>query len=106
VTIPSGTKFGRYELRSKIGEGGMDDAGTLTRMPVDSGAVRHPLEDGQEADWSPDRTKLAVARWVKGRDRLEYHVGILYETAGYISHPRISPKGDRLWALNNCRSHL
>ena len=34
-------------------------------------------------------------RWVNGRNRLEYPIGkVLYETAGYISHPRISPKGD------------
>ena len=53
------------------------------------------IEDVQEADWSPDGTKLAVVRWVNGRSRLEYPIGkVLYETAGYISHPRISPKGD------------
>jgi Tol biopolymer transport system component len=69
--------------------------GTLARMPVDGGAARDMLEDVQEADWSPDGTQLAVVRWVNGRNRLEYPVGkVLYETAGYISHPRISPKGD------------
>ncbi len=69
--------------------------GTLARMPVDSGAARDLLEDVQEADWSPDGTKLAVVRWVNGRTRLEYPIGkVLYETAGYLSHPRISPKGD------------
>jgi eukaryotic-like serine/threonine-protein kinase len=69
--------------------------GTLARMPVDGGAPRDILEDVQEADWSPDGTKLAVVRWVQGRNRLEYPVGtVLYETAGYLSHPRISPKGD------------
>jgi serine/threonine protein kinase len=69
--------------------------GTLARMPVDGGAPRDILEDVQEADWSPDGTKLAVVRWVNGRNRLEYPVGtVLYETAGYLSHPRISPKGD------------
>jgi serine/threonine protein kinase/Tol biopolymer transport system component len=69
--------------------------GTLARMPVDGGAPRDILEDVQEADWSPDGTKLAVVRWVNGQNQLEYPVGkVLYETAGYISHPRISPKGD------------
>jgi serine/threonine protein kinase/sugar lactone lactonase YvrE len=69
--------------------------GTLARMPVDGGAARDILEDVQEADWSPDGTKLAVVRWVNGRNQLEYPIGkVLYETAGYISHPRVSPRGD------------
>jgi Tol biopolymer transport system component len=39
---------------------------------------------------------LAVVRNVAGRDRLEYPIGkVLYETSGgWISYPRISPKGD------------
>ena len=64
-------------------------------MPVDGGAVRDLLEDVQEADWSPDGAKLALVRWVNGRNQLEYPIGkVLYETAGYISHPRISQRGD------------
>ena len=69
--------------------------GTLARMSIEGGAARELLEDVQEADWSPDGTKLAVVRWVNGRNRLEYPVGtVLYETVGYLSHPRISPRGD------------
>ena len=69
--------------------------GTLARMPVDGGAARDILEDVQEADWSPDGTKLAVVRWVNGRNQLEYPIGkVLYETAGYISDLRVSPRGD------------
>ncbi len=71
--------------------------GTLARLPVDGSAARDLLEDVQEADWSPDGTKLAVVRWVNGRNRLEYPIGkVLYETVGYLSHPRISPQGDRV----------
>jgi eukaryotic-like serine/threonine-protein kinase len=71
--------------------------GTLARMSIEGGAARDIIEDVQEADWSPDGTKLAVVRWVNGRSRLEYPTGtMLYETAGYISHARISPKGDRV----------
>jgi len=71
--------------------------GTLARMPVGGGAARDLVEDVQEADWSPDGAQLAVVRLVNGRDRLEYPIGkVLYETAGYISHPRFSPKGDRI----------
>jgi Tol biopolymer transport system component len=71
--------------------------GTLARMPVDGGAARDLLEDVQEADWSPDGTKLAVVRWVNGQNQLEYPVGqVLYKSAGHLTHPRISPKGDRV----------
>ncbi|MGH9874292.1 MAG: protein kinase domain-containing protein [Pyrinomonadaceae bacterium] len=82
-------------LRNRQYLGWFISRGTLARMPVDSSAARDILEDVQEANWSPDGTKLAVVRWVNGRNRLEYPIGkVLYETAGYISHPRISPKGD------------
>ena len=82
-------------LRNRQYLGWYISRGTLARMPIDGGAARDILEDVQEADWSPDGTKLAVVRWVNGRNQLEYPVGkVLYETAGYISHPRVSPKGD------------
>ena len=36
-------------------------------------------------------------RDVDGRNRLEFPVGkVLYETGGWIGHPRVSPKGDRI----------
>jgi eukaryotic-like serine/threonine-protein kinase len=71
--------------------------GTLARVPMIGGTPREVLEDVQEADWSPDGKDLAVVRYVDGRNRLEYPIGkVLYETAGYISYPRISPKGDRV----------
>lgn len=71
--------------------------GTLARVPILGGTPREILEDVQEADWSPDGKELAVVRSVGGKNRLEYPIGkVLYETDGYISHPRISPKGDRI----------
>jgi Tol biopolymer transport system component len=55
------------------------------------------VEDVLEADWSPDGSSLAVTRYVDGRTRLEYPVGkMIYETAGYISYPRISPNGEQI----------
>ena len=70
-------------------------SGTLARMPLVGGAPRQILEYVQWADWSPDGNGLAVVRDVGGRHRLEYPIGkVLYETGGWISHPRISPKGD------------
>jgi eukaryotic-like serine/threonine-protein kinase len=69
--------------------------GTLARMPLGGGAPREILEDIQWADWSPDGSQLAIVRDFNGRNRLEYPPGkVLYETGGWISHPRISRKGD------------
>ena len=69
--------------------------GTLARAPLAGGAPREVLDEVQWADWSPDGTNLAVVRDVGGRNRLEYPIGkVLYETGGWISHPRVSPKGD------------
>ena len=77
-------------------------SGTLARMPLVGGAPREVLENVQWADWSPDGTQLAVVRDVAGRNRLEYPVGkVLYETGGWISHPRISRHGDMIAFLDH-----
>jgi len=72
------------------------NVGTLARAPLAGGAPRPVLEDVEWADWSPDGSNLAVVRSVGGRDRIEYPIGkVLYETSGgWISYPRVSPKGD------------
>ena len=68
--------------------------GTLSRAPLAAGAPRAVLEDVQSADWSPDGASLAVIRNVGGRTRLEFPIGkSLYETGGWVSHPRVSPDG-------------
>ena len=74
------------------------NVGTLARAPLAGGAPRPVLEDVEWADWSPDGNSLAVVRNVAGRDRIEYPIGkVLYETSGgWISYPRVSPKGDRI----------
>jgi len=75
--------------------------GTLARMPA-GGAPREILEDVMEADWSPDGSQLAVVRLVGGRTRLEFPVGkVLHETDGWVSHARVSPKGDRVAFLDH-----
>jgi len=72
------------------------NVGTLARAPLAGGAPRPVLEDVEWADWAPDGNSLAVVRNVGGRDRLEFPIGkVLYETTGgWISYPRVSPKGD------------
>ena len=71
-------------------------SGMLAQMGVSGGgAPREILDDVRSADWGPDSSSLAVAREVQGKTRLEYPIGTsLYETDGWISHPRVSPKGD------------
>lgn len=69
--------------------------GTLARASLAGGAPRALLEGVVAADWSPDGTDLLVVRNADGRARLEFPAGrILAESSGWISHPRISPKGD------------
>jgi len=69
--------------------------GTLARAPLAGGAPREVLENVQWADWSPDGSSFLVVRDFGGMNRLEYPIGKpLYQTGGWIGHPRISPKGD------------
>jgi serine/threonine protein kinase/Tol biopolymer transport system component len=71
--------------------------GTLARAPLVGGAPREVLEQVQWADWSADGSSLAVVRDLGGRNRLEFPIGKpLYETGGWIGHPRVSPKGDQI----------
>jgi serine/threonine protein kinase len=76
--------------------------GTLARAPLAGGAPRDVLERVQWADWGPDGSTLAVVRDFGGKNRLEYPIGKpLYETGGWIGHPRVSPKGDLIAFLDH-----
>jgi len=71
--------------------------GTLARLPLGGEAPREILENVRDADWSTDSSSLAVIREAGGQDRLEYPIGtVLYQSTGYLSDVRISPKGDRV----------
>jgi eukaryotic-like serine/threonine-protein kinase len=73
---------------------GFESLGMLARAPQAGGAPREIVNDVEYADWSADGSTLAVVRRVAGKERLEYPLGkMIYETAGWISHPRISPDG-------------
>ncbi|HEY3204268.1 MAG TPA: protein kinase [Thermoanaerobaculia bacterium] len=78
-------------------------SGTLAQIGVGGGgAPREILEDIQWADWAPDGRSLAIVRDVQLRNRLEYPAGrVLFETAGWISHPRVSPDGDLVAFLDH-----
>ncbi len=69
--------------------------GTLARAPLAGGAPRDVMEQVQWADWGPDGNSLAVVRDFGGKNQLEYPIGKpLYQTGGWVGHPRVSPKGD------------
>jgi eukaryotic-like serine/threonine-protein kinase len=76
--------------------------GTLGQVPLSGGSPRQLAENIDWADWSSDGTALAAVRNGNGKQRLEFPLGhVLYETAGWISHPRISPKGDQVAFLDH-----
>jgi len=88
----SGT--GELAVDSNFELGGFEPSGMLGRAPSGGGAPREIAKDVAYADWSPDGTALAIVRPMAGKNRLEYPLGkVLYETAGWVSHPRISHDG-------------
>jgi len=73
---------------------GFENTGMLARAPQGGGAPRDIADGVEYADWAPDGENLAVVRRVGGTERLEYPLGkVLYETAGWVSHARLSPDG-------------
>ncbi len=81
---------------------GYASTGTLSQAPLSGSSSRELLEDVGDAGWSPDGANIAVARAPQWRYRLEYPVGkTLYETTGWVSHPRVSPKGDAVAFLDH-----
>ena len=73
------------------------NVGTLAQVSIGADAPRDLLDNVEAADWAPDGNALAAVHVVNGQSRIEYPIGkVLYETAGWISHLRFSPKGDRL----------
>src|SRR6266851_5028678 len=73
---------------------GFENTGMLARAPQGGGAPRDIADGVEYADWAPNGENLAVVRRVGGTERLEYPLGkVLYETAGWVSHPRVSPDG-------------
>jgi len=81
----------------RISDNSFTHIGTLAQLSIGADAPRDLLDKVEQADWAPDGNSLAVVHLVESKSRLEYPIGkVLYETAGWISHVRFSPKGDRL----------
>lgn len=73
------------------------DIKLLAKIPVGGGTPR-PIREGiRDASWSADGKDFAVINRVDEKYRLEYPPGnVLFESASYISRPRLSPAGDRV----------
>jgi len=70
-------------------------SGTLGRVPLAGGAPRQVAEDVAWADWTPDGSDLAVARFTERGLNLQFPVGkVIYQPQGWVSHVRFSPRGD------------
>jgi Tol biopolymer transport system component/predicted Ser/Thr protein kinase len=76
--------------------------GTMARAPLTGGSPRDMAEHIQEAQWASDGVTMLAVRDVGGKARIEYPLDkVLYETSGYISHARLSPRGDRIAFLDH-----
>jgi DNA-binding winged helix-turn-helix (wHTH) protein/Tol biopolymer transport system component len=76
--------------------------GTLGQVPLTGGSPRQIAERVDWADWAPDGKSIAIVRDTGGTQHLEFPLGhLLYETTGWISHPRVSPGGDMVAFLDH-----
>jgi Tol biopolymer transport system component len=76
--------------------------GTLGQVHLSGGAPRALVDNICDGDISPDGTQFAVVRCTGKQQALEYPIGkVLYRTAGWISHPRISPDGNTIAFLDH-----
>ncbi len=84
--------------------GSVNRPGILALMSLTGSTPRKLLENVQDADWSPDGSKLVVTHYVGDQCALEFPPGkILYETTGraWLSHPRVSPSGNQIAFLEH-----
>jgi eukaryotic-like serine/threonine-protein kinase len=69
----------------------------LVRVPMNGGAPL-PLDRGiWSADWAPDSSRMAVIRYTRRPETIEYPRGkTLYEASGWLSDVRVSPSGNEV----------
>ena len=85
---------GELAVASNFKAEGFESSGMLGRAPMGGSAPRQIVDNVEYADWSADGDTLAIVRRVGGKSRLEYPLGkVIYETAGWLSDPRISRDG-------------
>jgi eukaryotic-like serine/threonine-protein kinase len=77
-------------------------SGTLARAPLAGGTPREVARGVQFADWSPAGDEFVLVRDYDGKCRLELPPGhARYETAGWLSHPRVAPDGSTVAVLDH-----
>jgi WD40 repeat protein len=87
----------KSDLALLVGPFGKDGSGTLAQNALTGGQTRPMLDDVYAAEWSPDRSSMAVARKVNEKWRVEYPVGqVLWEGDWPPYGLRISPDGERV----------
>ncbi len=78
--------------------------GTLAQVPIAGGSPREMVKDVLVADWSPDGQSIAVVSFFGDSYRLEYPLEkVLYQSKGWITDVRVSPKADRVAFLDHTR---
>ncbi|HET9305238.1 MAG TPA: protein kinase [Candidatus Sulfotelmatobacter sp.] len=86
AVVLNGTHDGQLEIVN----------GVLARAPLAGGSPREVLSDVRWADWDA-HGQLAVVHYVESHCRLEFPIGnVLYQSNGWISHIRFSPRGDQI----------
>jgi Tol biopolymer transport system component len=84
--------------------GGFMQLGTLARLPLGGGAAREILQNVGDADWSADGKELAITHYIPDKEmwRIEFPLGkTVYESRAWLTHVRISPKGDQIAFLDH-----
>jgi eukaryotic-like serine/threonine-protein kinase len=77
------------------------DKAVLERVPLHGGAPRLISDRAEEADWAPDGTLCLVTKNKSGRS-VEFPAGRkVYGSNGWITSPRISPRGDEVAFLEH-----
>ncbi|HEY3839515.1 MAG TPA: hypothetical protein VGL72_23250 [Bryobacteraceae bacterium] len=95
--------FMGYSLLSvgKSGELILSKKRSTYRVPMNGGSPKLFMEGVNWTDWTP-RGDVALSRADSGQTKVEFPRGhTVFQTAGYISHLRVSPSGDAVAFLDH-----
>jgi eukaryotic-like serine/threonine-protein kinase len=104
AVVLAASNTGELALALGRSSGIMPGNGMLARAPLTGGAPRQLIGGVQDADWTIDGKQFAIVRDDGLHRKLECPIGtVLYETAGGITHPRVSPDGQRIAFVDHPR---